>query len=173
MIMIFIHKLKPHFFTQAQVKESHAWGDRHTPESWKERYKKNSTRFDARIAEIRDQYGIPPRKQLWHEDRRASRRYLRGKHKYEPEEEEESSEKEESSEEEESSGDEERSQPPRKRQQFDYSPQPPKGRRVVQLSSDQEDRMPSTKKGKARVVEEEEGVAAGELDQLEDQYAVS
>ena len=112
--------------------DSHEWAGRHTAESWKERYKKNAIKFDARIEEIVKLEGRS-RKLLWPEDRRAGHKYQRGKHKIEPEE--ESSEEYE----------EEPQQPLRKRRRSDYSSSPPN--RVVQRRSDE--------KGKARADEEE------------------
>ncbi|KAF8912026.1 hypothetical protein CPB84DRAFT_1820728 [Gymnopilus junonius] len=54
-----------------EIPDRYGWGARHTPESWKERYKKHQSEFDVRIDEIvkRDP---PAMKQRWHEDRRAS-----------------------------------------------------------------------------------------------------
>ena len=123
------------------MRDSHEWGARHTAESWKERYKKNAMKFDERIEDIVKLEGRS-RKQLWPEDRRAGHKYLRGKHKNEPEEES-------------SEGDyeEETSQPSRKRRRSDYSSSPPVGRRVVQ--------RPSNEKGKARAEQEEEEDESG------------
>ena len=124
------------------MRDSHAWGARHTAESWKERYKKNAINFDRWIEDIVKLEGRS-RKQLWHQDRRAGYKVLRREHKHEPEE--------EPSEEESSEGDyyeEEPLQPSRKRRRSDYSSSPPSPnrRRVVQRDE----------KGKARAVEEEE-----------------
>ena len=123
---------------KATVGDSHAWGARHTAESWKERYKKNAIKFDKRIEDIVKLEGRS-RKQLWPEDRRAGHKLLRDKHKHEPEE--VTSEEDYQ---------EEPSQPSRKRRRSDYSSSPPNRRRVVQRLSDL--------KGKARAEgEEEEG----------------
>lgn len=116
---------------------SHEWGARHTAQSWKERYKKNAPIFDEWIDDIVKREGRS-RKQLWHEDRRASQKYL-GKHKFEPQED---SNEEDPSEEEYK---EEPLQLTRKRQRSDYSPSLPDRRQVVQRS-----------KGKGRAEEQEQ-----------------
>ena len=118
------------------MRDSHAWGARHTAESWKERYKKNAIKFDKRIEDIVKLEGRS-RKQLWPEDRRAGHKLLRDKHKLEPEEEPSEGDYEEES-----------PQPSRKRRRSDYSSSPLNRRRVVQRTSDV--------KGKARAEEEEE-----------------
>ena len=119
----------------------YAWGARHTAESWKERYKKKSIRFEKRIEDKVKLEGRT-RKQLWPEDRRAGHNYLQGEHKFEPKEEP-------------SEGDyeEERPQPSQKRRRSDYSPPHPNRRRVVQRSSHREE--------KARTEEEEESNESG------------
>lgn len=111
------------------------------------------------------------RKQLWHEDRRSTHKYFRGKHKYELEEDpsEEDFGEEDLSEEdfgeedpsEEDYKEEKRPQPSRKRRRTTYSPLPPNRRRAFQRSSD--------RKGKARAEGDEE---PHQPHQLEDQYVV-
>lgn len=142
-----------HIFGQATVKRTHAWSARHTAASWKERYKNNAVKFDEWIEDVVKQEG-QSRKQSWPEDRRASQKALRGKHRYESGE--DSSEV---------SYEEEQRPPPRKRRQSDHSTPPPKRRQVVQRSSDQgiTTRSSSDRKGKARALAEED---EDELDQL-------
>jgi hypothetical protein len=96
--------------------------------------------FDRRIEEIVELEGRS-RKLLWPQDRRACHKFLRGKHKIEPEEGTSEGDSEE-----------EPQQSSRKRRRSDYSSSPPNRRRVVQRLSDE--------KGKARAEEEE-----GELDE--------
>ena len=151
-------------YDKATVRSAHAWGARHTAESWKERYKKNSAKFDAWIEEIVKEEGRS-RKQLWPEDRRVTQKASRDRHDHEPDTD--------------SSGEsyevEERRQPPRKRRRSDYSPPLPNRRRVAQRSSDQQVRTHSSsdRKGKGRALEEEdeEDEDEDELDQL--QYVVA
>ena len=122
------------------MRPAYAWGARHTAESWKERYKKNATKFDKRIDDLVKLEGRS-RKQLWPEDRRTGHKVLRGKHKYEPKDLEGLSEGDYDLE-------DEHPRPSRKRRRPDYSPPPPNRQQVVQ--------RPSDEKGKARAVEEEE-----------------
>lgn len=144
------------------MRNAHKWSARHTAESWKERYKKNSARFDARIEEIVNKEGRS-RKQLWPEDRRVAQKASRHRHDHGPDTD--------------SSGEsyevEERRQPPRKRRRSDYSPPPPNRRRVAQHSTDQQvgTHSSSDRKGKGRALEEEDEEDEDEPDQL--QYIVS
>jgi hypothetical protein len=139
---------------KATVGDSHTWGDRHTAESWKERYKKNAIKFDRTLEDIVKLEGRS-RKQLWPQDRRVGHKFFRGKHKHEHEE--------EPSEEELSEGDEEEPpQPSRKRRRSDYSSSPPNRRRVVQRDE----------KGKARAEEEEEEGESDEPDLFEGLFSM-
>lgn len=135
-----------------EVGDSHHWAARHTPESWRERYKKNAINFDRRIEEIIELEGRD-RKLLWHQDRRAGRKFLRGKHEIELEEESSESEDEE-----------EFQQPSRKRRRSDYSSSPPNRRRVVQ--------RPNDTKGKARAEEEEDEGELVESDPFEGLFSM-
>lgn len=152
---IFVFFLKSRSFGKAAARDTHAWGARHTAESWKERYKKNAAEFDKWIEDIVKQEGRS-RKQLWPEDRRVTHKPLRGRRKHEPER--DSSDGNYKEEEEKSP------QPPRKRRRSDHSPPPPPNRRQLVHSSDQQvgTRSSSGRKGKARALEEDE------LDQSQD-----
>ena len=138
--------------------DSHEWTARHSAESWKERYKKKAIEFDERIEEIVKLEGRS-RKLLWHQDRRAGHKVLRGKHKIEPED--------ETSEDETSEGEyeEEPQQPSRKRRRSDYSSSPINRRRVVQ--------HPSNEKGKGRAVEEGDEEELNESDPFEGLFSMN
>ncbi|KAF8965285.1 hypothetical protein BDZ97DRAFT_1659134 [Flammula alnicola] len=151
---------------EAMPKE-YSWAKRHTPESWKERYKKNASNFDAWIAEM-VKIDPPSKKQLWHEDRRkthnANKR--RRQYVYTDEEEEEDLQREQSvqsEEEERNQTDEEDYVPPaRKRRRSENVPhraQPRAKRPRIARQSDYQDSPPRRSRksmGKERALEQGE-----------------